>query len=257
MKEKIQKKINEIREKHSEVYSESTGYRAFVNLIPHVGGALDEVFSHRANSLKHKRLENFISNTEETFQDFEEKKLNKSFLESEEFTDLVLRCIRLSIKTATNEKAKIFSQILRNALSVEGFDLEKFEEIEPLLEQISYREFIFLQELENWTQRLMNDYVKMLDFAHERTNINGVNAPKYRSFFQAFSEDVSKKYGLSVAEIELLEKTCKQKGLIEQGVNYDEIHRISAARKAFGYSMRIQPTLLYRHLIKFIGKLKK
>lgn len=237
-------------------YSDNTSLKAVVNLIPYVGGALDEIFSHRSNSLKNKRLENFISNTENVFQDIEENKLNKSFLESDEFTDLVLRCIRLSIKTTSNDKAKIFSQIIKKSLTVKAFNLEEFEEIESLLEQISYREFLYLQELDTWIEKLDNDYFKMLKYANERAMVNGANFPKYNSFFHAFCEYVSDKLGLSIAEIQILEKTCNQKGLVEQSeLNYSTINQISAARNTFGYSMKIKPTLLYKHLTEFIGKI--
>lgn len=222
----------------------NTAIKTAISLIPVIGGALNEIFSHRINSLKEKRLLIFISNTEEEFKNIDENKINKKFLESDHFIDLVLKCINQSLKTSSIEKAKLFSRVLKNSLLTDNFNIQEFEEIEFIFEQISTREFLFLNRLRFWKLKQESEWDKE----------KKIDLVKFKSKYNSFEDEMVKEYSFTLNELFIIGKTCQQKGLVDQpNLDYGKKGIFRAFTKtSTGYLMTIQPTILHEHLLKFV-----
>lgn len=109
-------KVNDL----SESYSEHFLLRAGVNLIPCIGGALDIFVAGRGEKIAKKRIENFIEELKIELKDFNEKKLDKEYLESECFFDLIINTFKKVVINRTKEKTKLFAKIIKNSISNES-----------------------------------------------------------------------------------------------------------------------------------------
>lgn len=100
-----------------EAYSKKTGWRALVNLIPYVGGSLDVLLTSKAHKLTEQRIESLLAELAQQVGTVDESKIDKDFLESEEWYDMVFRAFEKAIRTRSLEKIKLYSKILVGSLT--------------------------------------------------------------------------------------------------------------------------------------------
>ena len=239
----------------SKAYSDNIVLRGLVNLIPTVGSVLDIIFCEKWNNITEKRIEEFIEFTKNEFEKVDELKVNKEFINSEDFADLTVRCLSSSTRTRHQEKIRLFAKVLKNAATSTKFDLNEFEEILPTFEQVSVRELTVLSHLETWEFNLKDNYVKMLEYSEIRKSAGAglpPGIPVYSGFWDAFVDEVCNKYLLTKEDVEYLLQTSSQKGLFVFG-NYDvSKNNIYAGRDYFQHKMNGKLTALFSRMKKYV-----
>lgn len=110
--------MNDKYDEISTSYHDLPTIRAIVQLIPHVGGSLDTLLASRAEKLASKRIEKFIDETKQKLDNIDESKIDKEFIRTEEFEE-VLRDIINKVKQSFDvEKIKLLSNAFKNSILV-------------------------------------------------------------------------------------------------------------------------------------------
>ena len=252
--------INKALTKASKTYAKNVFLRGLVNFIPYVGGALDIVFSEKWNNITQRRIEDFMDCVKQEFAQIEESKINKEFIESDDFADLTIKFLISSARTRHHEKISLFAGILRGATTTDEFDMDEFEEILPTFELVSVRELLILKHLSAWEFNLINNYIKMLDYSEVRKSATPggfVGIPVYSGFWDAFVDELIKETELKKEDIEYLLQTASQKGLFAFGTyeiadKYDNGFQIKAGRQSFDHTMQGKLTPLFKRMEKYI-----
>ncbi|KIX15210.1 hypothetical protein [Dethiosulfatarculus sandiegensis] len=89
--------------------------RSGIAFIPIFGIPVNEFLSSRANKLTLQRWEILFQEMAEKVSKLDEVKINKDFLKTEEFYDLLLKAMDGAAKTRHKEKIKIYTHILVSA----------------------------------------------------------------------------------------------------------------------------------------------
>ncbi len=98
-------------------YSDNIALRATINLIPTIGGSLDVIFSSRGQALAAQRLTQFIDDLRTEMRLLETRVVDKDYLESEQWVDLVMRAMEAAARTRDREKIRLYAKILKGAVS--------------------------------------------------------------------------------------------------------------------------------------------
>lgn len=114
----MSRKLSKQIVKASEAYVQNTWLRAAVNLIPSIGGSLDVILSSRGDIYKKRFLELF-ENLKEEMCRVKENKIDRAYLESEEFSDLLVKVIEASMKTRSHDKIHLYAKFLRGAMLIQ------------------------------------------------------------------------------------------------------------------------------------------
>lgn len=107
--------------------------RVLVNAIPYAGGSLDILLSSKWANLHSKRVEDFISKTNEELAELKENSFRKELLESAEFYDLVYRIAQVVISSRFDQTRTAYAKIIKQAVNGN----ESFISLEELVQQIS------------------------------------------------------------------------------------------------------------------------
>lgn len=210
MSNKIQ--INSLGQK----YAENTLLRFLVNLVPSIGGSIDIALSERWNKLQAKRIESIIKNLELSLKDVEEHKLNKYFLNSDEFIDLIMICFRIGAKARYKEKIEILASVIKKSITEEDFDLNEFEEISWFIDNLTLKEFQVLLILEKW------------EFMDEDNpdRIEEIENIKYTSVWDTIVLEIMADTKISgYEEVDLVLDVLEQKGLFHYSPNFSAIRK--------------------------------
>ena len=122
-------------------YGEQTLIRTGINAIPYVGGALDFLISSQGQNYTLNRINTFIEELQSEISKLKEEQINKTFLESEEGFDLLVKSFNSVSKTRNVEKIKIYAQILTGALvSKKKFKYDEPELYLRIIEELSETE---------------------------------------------------------------------------------------------------------------------
>lgn len=131
-KNKILKATDDVLEKATKIYSSNLDLRNSICQIPIIGYALDAIFIDLGKQYYEKRVIQVIQLLrEEMFlieESIEESKVDKEFLETEEFFDLVIRIMEYSVKTRQREKVRLNCSILAGSILIENKDLRNSAE---------------------------------------------------------------------------------------------------------------------------------
>ena len=103
-----------------EIYSERGWLRAAVQLIPYVGGAIDALVATRAERLTRERIESLLDELKGAAEQLDEEKIDRDFVGSEEWDDLVLRAFRAAADSGDREKHRLVAAILMGAATKDG-----------------------------------------------------------------------------------------------------------------------------------------
>jgi hypothetical protein len=97
-------------------YEQNTALRAFVALIPGIGGSLDLVLASEGPRIYRERILKLITamkdDMQERMETIENSAIDKEYLESEEFFDLVMRAFDATIKTRAEAQRRVYARIL-------------------------------------------------------------------------------------------------------------------------------------------------
>lgn len=117
----------------SKKYCSSPILRVLVNAIPYAGGSLDLLLSAKWAEQHSKRLNDFITKTQEELGKLQENVLRKDLLESAEFYDLVYRIANDVISSRFDQTRTAYARIIKSAVTGE----DTFISLEELVQHIS------------------------------------------------------------------------------------------------------------------------
>lgn len=129
-------------EKISNDYSNNLGLRTYVTLIPTIGGTIDLLMTSKWQNSIHERIEIYLKAITEEFEEIEENKIDKTFLESEEFMDLFINSLNLASRTRSKDKIKTYSKIIKGSLVIEN-DIFNPEDYLNVLAELTHNELSF------------------------------------------------------------------------------------------------------------------
>jgi hypothetical protein len=116
----IVKKINDSIEIAAVNYSQNTALRAAISLLPGIGASIDLILSSGGQNIQTRRIYDTISNLEDEMAKIDETKIDKKFLDTEEFYDFMMRTFESCSKTRHNEKRILYCKILAHSVSIDN-----------------------------------------------------------------------------------------------------------------------------------------
>jgi predicted RNA-binding protein with EMAP domain len=97
-------------------YGSQPWLRAVIQAIPYGGGPADTLLAWRALNLNKRRVEELFGNISERLSSVEESSLDKEFLQSEQFFDLLRNCADIVAKTSSEYKRKHVADFLAGTI---------------------------------------------------------------------------------------------------------------------------------------------
>lgn len=140
----------------SEVYSENTALRAVINGIPYIGGSLDVLLSSKGQKIVQDCVIQILDNLKIEMDCIQKSMIDKEYLESEEWFDLIVRGIEAATRTRDKEKIRLYAKVLRGAVTIQ--DREEFspEEYLSILTELTPREIEVARVIYEQSQRTPN-----------------------------------------------------------------------------------------------------
>ena len=137
-------------QKATEVYARKTILRAIISAIPYIGSSIDVILSTEAQKIIQKRLNFLLEQLKIDILDLKETNIDRKYLQSEEFFDLLIKTLELTAKTRHREKIKIYSKILRNSLIENIRERNDPEDYLSALSELSPIEIEMLKAIYNY-----------------------------------------------------------------------------------------------------------
>lgn len=97
-----------------EFYSGNSKLRASVQLVPHIGSALDTLLTSKASKIRQERLESFLENLDKRLSEIEDAQLNSS---SEELDNYLLEAIEHVTRASSDTKRQRFTNLIANQVA--------------------------------------------------------------------------------------------------------------------------------------------
>ena len=150
MKEEISQRLA----KAVQVYSNNTVLRVIVNAIPYIGGSLDVLLWGRGHRIAQERLKSLLEQLQTDMGTLNENMIDRTFIESEEWFDLVVKTLESAARTRDSEKIRLYSRILRNSVIRRKRETYSPEEYLTILAELTPREVelakaIYAQQSDN------------------------------------------------------------------------------------------------------------
>ena len=135
-------------------YEEANWLRALVQVIPCVGGTLDTLFAWRWNHIQRQRYEVFLKSVYRRMECIDASKLDRVFLDSDEFASLFFDVSTRVAREYEIEKIQLFRNVLVNSAMTEfvGDPLRDF--MVGLLGELTLAEVHILQISDEIVQEL-------------------------------------------------------------------------------------------------------
>lgn len=188
----IQKSLS----KALEYYEKSIIPRASVMAIPYIGGSIDRLLSGKAALKWQEKVMKLLKELNLRLQGIEENKIDKDFLENEEFEGLIIQVFQALQFTHEQEKIGYFADILSRVVTLPLSRDERKERYVSLVE-----------ELTGIHIRIIKLFAKRKTFCGKNYTDNDVVIT---------AAEISKQLGLRQVEIEAF---CSD--LLSRGLLYD------------------------------------
>ncbi len=152
----ISQKVSRKLAKAVDVYSEKTVLRIAITSIPYIGSLLDILLSTKGQKIIQARVMQMFKNLEAEMRNVRENTIDKKYLESEEYFDLLLRSVEAAARTRDREKINLYTKILRGAVIIQ--DRKKFspEEYLIILSELASREIQVAQIIYGQSEKAPN-----------------------------------------------------------------------------------------------------
>lgn len=135
----------------SEKYENYPLVRVIINAIPYIGNGIDIYLTNKWNKFQIERFEDFIDKLSSQLSCIQQNKLDKNFLESEEFFDIVYSIVKDVINSRLEEKRTIYAKILKDSLENEQiiYDLEL---LIKQVEEIKEKDLVFIKYIQEFNK---------------------------------------------------------------------------------------------------------
>lgn len=149
-------------------YEGNTVLRLIVNLIPYVGGSLDLALS-KWSQIKQRRVEDLLDAICVELKGIQETAINKEYLESEEFYDLVYQIANNALANRCPETRKAYAKVVRSAVLNEE-STANLEDIIRQIEDVKEKDIFFLRAVKDVISSgtdLTGDALSMIVFGYD------------------------------------------------------------------------------------------
>lgn len=132
-----------------EGYADNPVVRALVQAVPHVGSSIDTLLSHYGAEIRDRRIRQFLDALADQIRKLDESLLDRDFLQTEEFRELIWRAIELASQERSREKRIWIACIITGAVSIRWPKnrLEETHELLEILASLTPTEALVLREL--------------------------------------------------------------------------------------------------------------
>lgn len=151
IKNKLLAKIDETNEKISNSPIIKGLIDGGLSLIPVTGSAISSSLDTRSFQLFEENSKKFAEEIQQLLENIDENKLDKDFIESNEFTSLLIETLAYNARTHETEKVKIFAKIFAGFTTSKGALVPYKEGFIKIVDELSV------------------DHIKILAFIHNRT----------------------------------------------------------------------------------------
>jgi len=135
-------------------YADNHKLRAIVNIVPHIGGALDVLLSEKGNKWREDRLNKLLIDLDNRLSKAENQKAIFERFETEEFYDLILQALNSAMKTRHMEKINLYSNILFNHLNQKDSNELSSELFLSVLDNLTLNEINYLGFLNSYNRNI-------------------------------------------------------------------------------------------------------
>ena len=156
-----------------EKYEDNRVIRALIQLVPFgIGGAIDVVLTKTLENIKEERLVAFFDELATGDVVVDEK-----LLECEDFLHAYYATTKYALNSRRREKIRMFARLLKSSITEsEISDVDEYEDILKILDELSYRELLALKVLDEysstprieeqndlqWTEQFWNEFEQRL-----------------------------------------------------------------------------------------------
>lgn len=138
--------ITDIAKRGAEWYTDKSILRAIINTIPYIGGPIDVFISTEGQNIIQRRICDFIEQLRLELKDVKEEQVNKDFLNSEEFFDMIVAAFESASRTKEIEKINLYAKIIKNSVVIVEADFSSLEYIK-IITELSLQEFLVVKQL--------------------------------------------------------------------------------------------------------------
>ena len=130
-----------------EKYENNRVIRALIQLVPSgIGGAIDVVLTKTLENIKKERLTAFFDELATGDAVVDEK-----LLECEDFLHAYYATTKYALNSRRREKIRMFARLLKSSITEsEISDVDEYEDILKILDELSYRELLALKVLDEY-----------------------------------------------------------------------------------------------------------
>lgn len=130
----------------SRKYEDNILARVIVNAIPYVGSSLDIALSYKWHEYQSARIESLLTKISNELSDINDNLIDKDYIQSEEFYDLVVQIANNASKSRCEETRTGYARVIKSAMTKE----ENTADLESLVRQISelnQKDILFLKTI--------------------------------------------------------------------------------------------------------------
>jgi len=132
-----------------ERYKSNRVIRGLIQLVPFgIGGAIDVVLIRTLENIQEERATAFFDELAKG-----DAVVNEELLESEDFLHAYYLTTKFALNSRRREKIKMFARLLKSLLKENEIrSIDEYEDYLKILDEISYREFLALKVLDEYSE---------------------------------------------------------------------------------------------------------
>jgi hypothetical protein len=173
-------------EQLGELYKDTRGVRALVQLVPNVGGAIDALIVDNLDRIKAERARTFFDELAKG-----DTVLTPELIQTDDFLHAYFATARAAFNTKQHEKIRWFAQLLLSGTdNKSSLNLgDEYEDLLSVLDELSYRELSILAIL--------------LEFENQNEKSADETEPQWTTkFWTQFGEEVFTRFQIPLSELD-------------------------------------------------------
>jgi hypothetical protein len=193
-------------EEASVAYERNTAFRAAVVLIPGIGSSLDVLFASEGQRIFRERIHKLIDDMQALMETVGDSALDREYLKSEEFFDLVMRAYEATSKTRDEEKRRLYARILTGSTIRYKREGHSPEEYLGLIADLTPRELSVARALHrDW-----------LPGPEEYNRLKHLDRERVEDDWRAWQERVRAEVGIDAADLLLILNRLRSTGVVTE-----------------------------------------
>ena len=160
--------LKKYAENKSELYYKKIWIQSIVVGIPWIGGSLDKILSYKGRQLAEERIKTMLRFLKEEIQKIENNKIEMSFLESEEWNDIVFLSMEKSARIRNKGRLKTIARILKGSIKNEIDTGGHVEDLIDVVAELRDEEAILLREMYKFSHEINTEPARsIVNYAEE------------------------------------------------------------------------------------------